>query len=75
VKKAWYRSRTIWLNVTAMLLAAAAENWSALQEVLPKHWYAWFAFILSLANAIMRFVTTQPLHWRDERDTGAGGKC
>ncbi|MDI3260077.1 MAG: hypothetical protein QJR02_10315 [Sinobacteraceae bacterium] len=75
MSKAWYKSRTLWLNAVALVLAAAADNWSALQSVLPAHWYAWLAFALPVANAILRTITTQPLHWSAPRDTGAGGKC
>lgn len=62
--KPWYKSKTLWLNAIALALAAAAENWSALQGVLPAHWYAWFAFALPIGNALIRTVTTQAIHFR-----------
>jgi hypothetical protein len=75
VSKPWYRSRMLWINLAAMLVAAAADNWSTLQPVLPAHWYAWFAFALPILNVALRAVTTQPIHWREPPDMGAGGKC
>lgn len=73
--KPWWKSRTIWLNVFALVVSALADNWSTLQPVLPAHFYAWVAFVLPVFNVMIRAITTQALTLgRGRVDMGAGGK-
>lgn len=64
MQKAWYRSKTIIINVAlliVMLLAAAEPLVPALQGTLPPKFYAWIAFALPLVNLALRFATTGPI--------------
>lgn len=59
--KPWYTSRTLWLNLIALLLAAAETQVGVLKDVLPGGLFAWLAFGLPVANAALRFITTTAL--------------
>ena len=52
--KAWYRSKTIWVNTIAVVLAAAELQLHLLKEVLPGGLFAWLAFVLPVINAALR---------------------
>lgn len=56
--KPWWQSRTLWVNVVVLMLAAAEAQLGLLQGVLPGGLYAWVAFALPVANAGLRLVTT-----------------
>lgn len=68
--KAWWKSRTLWLNFIALLLAAAESQVGLLREVLPINLYALMAIALPAVNMLLRVATTTPLgrkdqeHWR-----------
>lgn len=62
--KAWYRSRTLWLNVAALMLLAAEAKFALLQPLLPANVYACIAFALPVANAALRLITTTALSVR-----------
>lgn len=49
--KAWYKSKTFWLNVATFGVAAALEQPNP--ETL--------AQVLAVANLVLRFFTTQPI--------------
>lgn len=57
--KPWWHSRTLWLNAVALALAAAESQLQLLQPLLPVNVFALVAFVLPVANAALRFVTTQ----------------
>lgn len=62
--KPWYRSRTLLLNLLALLLAvgsAAEPLLPSVQGMLPANLYVCIAFGLPIANAVLRVITTQGL--------------
>jgi hypothetical protein len=59
--KPWWKSRTIWLNLLVLLLAAAETQLHMLQPLLPVNVYALVAFCLPLVNLAMRAVTQQAI--------------
>lgn len=59
--KPWWKSRTIWLNLLVLLLAAAETKLQVLQPLLPVNVYALVAFCLPLVNLAMRVVTQQAI--------------
>lgn len=60
--KAWWKSKTVWLNLGALGLAGAAQNISELHGLLPANYYQIAAFAIPIANGIVRFVTTQGVY-------------
>jgi ABC-type phosphate transport system auxiliary subunit len=54
--KAWYKSKTFWLNLATLGVA------SALEQPNPET----MAQLLALANLILRFFTTQPIGTRSD---------
>ena len=66
-RKAWWRSRTLWLNLLMMLLALAETNFRVLQPMLPVNVFAVIAFVLPIANAALRLVTNSALQWHAEQ--------
>lgn len=68
--KAWWKSRTLWLNFIALLLATAESQIGLLRDVLPINVYALMAIALPALNMLLRVATTAPLgkkdreHWR-----------
>lgn len=59
--KAWWRSRTLWLNAFVLMAAAAETQLQVLQPLLPVNVYSLVAFGLPLLNVLLRVVTKQPL--------------
>ena len=59
--KAWYTSKTLWVNTTVAGLVALEAGTGLLQPILPPHFYAIVAVGLPIVNAILRIVTTQGL--------------
>lgn len=62
--KAWYASRTLWLNACVLMLLAAEAKFSLLQPLLPANVYACVAFALPVLNAVLRLITTTALSAR-----------
>lgn len=56
-----YKSRTIWFNAIVAGLAAAEPVFGMLQSFLPGNVYAYLTVALTVGNAILRVLTTQPL--------------
>lgn len=56
--KAWYASRTIWVNVVALVASGLAI---AGVELTPDQQGALVTSILAVANIVLRLVTTQPV--------------
>lgn len=59
--KPWWQSRTLWLNLAVLVLAAAEANVQMLQPLLPLNIWQVTAFVLPILNAVLRLVTTQAL--------------
>jgi hypothetical protein len=59
--KAWYQSKTLWVNAIVAALAALEAGTGILQPFLPANFYAIVAVGLPVVNAILRIVTTQGL--------------
>lgn len=56
--KPWYKSKTLWFNALAIMLAAAETQFHVLQGALPGGLFTWLAFALPVANAALRFITS-----------------
>lgn len=56
--KPWWQSRVLWVNAIALGLAAAESRLQLLQGVLPLNAYELLAFVLPVANAVLRMVTS-----------------
>lgn len=59
--KAWYQSKTLWVNIIVAALAALEAGTGVLQPFLPANFYAIVAVGLPVVNAVLRIVTTQGL--------------
>jgi hypothetical protein len=59
--KAWYLSKTLWVNTLVAALVALEAGTGLLQPFLPPHFYAIVAVGLPIVNAVLRIVTTQGL--------------
>ena len=57
--KAWYRSKTFWFNVLA-LICIIASRFGYTGE-LREDWQLWASLIVAIINLILRFVTKQPI--------------
>ncbi|RIX47455.1 MAG: hypothetical protein D3M94_07220 [Rhodocyclales bacterium GT-UBC] len=64
-KKAWWKSRTIRINVLIGVLAAAESQLHLIQPLLPVNFYGLLAFGLVLLNTALRIVTSQAVGRRD----------
>lgn len=67
--KAWWKSRTLWVNAVVLLLAAAETQLNVLQPLLPVNVYALVAFGLPVMNAVLRLVTAQALAFKAAQAT------
>lgn len=59
--KSWWQSKTIWLNLVSALLMALELKFDLLQPILPGNVYAWLAVAITVANGVLRVVTSAPL--------------
>lgn len=59
--KAWYQSKTLWVNAIVAALAALEAGTGILQPFLPANFYAIVAVGLPVVNAVLRIITTQGL--------------
>jgi len=59
--KAWYLSKTLWVNAIVAALATLEASTGLLQPFLPANFYTLVAVGLPLVNAVLRVVTTQAL--------------
>lgn len=55
------RSKTMLFNILLATGAALEGVTGVLQTVLPGNVFAWFTVALTVGNAVLRIVTTQPL--------------
>ena len=56
--KPWWKSKTLWCNALALMLAAAEAKLNVLQGALPGGLFTWLAFGLPVLNAALRLITT-----------------
>lgn len=59
--KAWYLSKTLWLNALVLALAAAESQLNVLAGHLPGGLFAWLAFTLPVLNAALRLISSTAL--------------
>ena len=57
-RKSRWRSKTYWVNLAVLLLAAAEAKLSLLQPSMRADVYGWAAFILPLVNLALREMTS-----------------
>lgn len=55
------RSKTIWLNVLALVVPVALDNIPILKPFMPANLFAYVSFALPIVNIVLRSVTNQPL--------------
>lgn len=60
-QKPWWQSKTIWLNLISALLIALELKFDLLQPLLPSNVYAWLAVAITVANGVLRVVTSAPI--------------
>lgn len=60
-QKPWWQSKTIWLNLISALLIALELKFDLLQPLLPSNVYAWLAVAITVANGVLRVVTSAPV--------------
>lgn len=62
IAKAWYESKTLWLNALGLIIMIVGIILDS-QEVLalPPQAGAYLGVALAIANALLRFVSNQPL--------------
>lgn len=63
--KAWWKSRTIWVNALMGALALAESQLQMLQPLVPFNVYGALAFGLPIVNLVLRTITTVPVASRD----------
>lgn len=64
-RKAWWKSRTIRVNLLIGVLAAAESQLHLIQPLLPVNFFALVAFCLPLVNTALRILTVQAVGRRD----------
>ena len=57
-QKAWWKSRTLWVNAVAAMLVALEAGTGILQPLLPVNLYTVLAVGLPIINALLRVITT-----------------
>ena len=57
-QKAWWKSRTLWVNAVAAMLVALEAGTGILQPLLPVNLYTALAVGLPIINALLRVITT-----------------
>ncbi len=63
--KAWYKSKTIWVNALAAALAAVPQIMPIVQS-LDYRWYIALSLVVPAANVLLRSVTNQPIGWKND---------
>ncbi len=67
MKKAWYKSKTIWVNAGVAGLVALEAGTGMLKPYVGDAFYAAIAVALPIINAMLRVITTEGIGKRDER--------
>lgn len=57
-QKAWWKSKTLWVNAVAAMLVALEAGTGILQPLLPVNLYTVLAVGLPIINALLRVITT-----------------
>ena len=57
--KAWWKSKTLLVNIVVAVLATLEATTGLQQPYLPAHWYVAVAVGLPVVNVILRVITTQ----------------
>ena len=60
-KKAWYLSRTLWVNFGIAMLPLLIENFEIIRSIVPDSIYGILLFGAVIINGFLRFITTQGL--------------
>ena len=66
-KKAWWRSKTLWVNAVAGLALLAQSQWGFVIDVEMQ------GAILTVLNLALRLITKEPVGLRDEQAPGPTG--
>ena len=61
MKKAWWKSKTLWLNTAVAIGTVLEANFGTLQASLGPKAYLAAAALIAGANFALRFLSTQPL--------------
>lgn len=59
--KPWWKSKTLWVNITIAVLTTLEATTGLLQPYLPEHWYVAVAVGLPIINVVLRVITTEGL--------------
>lgn len=59
--KAWYKSKTLWVNLVAAVLMALEAGTGLLKPYMADTFWVTMAVGLPIVNAVLRIITTQAL--------------
>lgn len=59
--KAWYKSKTLWVNLVAAVLMALEAGTGLLKPYMADTFWVVMAVGLPIVNAVLRIITTQAL--------------
>jgi hypothetical protein len=59
--KPWHHSKTLWFNAIALVLGMAEMQFKLLEQYIPAAVFPALAFVLAVANVLLRFITTTAL--------------
>lgn len=59
--KAWYKSKTLWVNLVAAMLMALEAGTGLLKPYMAEAFWVAMAVGLPIVNAALRIITTQAL--------------
>lgn len=71
--KPWYKSKTVWFNILTIggaVLGGAGGFLPALGPVVSPAVYQWTLFGVGFLNVVLRAITTGPIKWKEDVDTG-----
>jgi hypothetical protein len=63
--KPWYKSKTLWFNLSIAGLAALETSFSFLQPVIPEAYYGILITVLAIGNALLRVISTKTLIFKE----------
>lgn len=66
-KKAWWKSKTLWVNAVVAALVALEAVTGLLKPYVGDAFYAAIAVALPIVNAMLRVITTEGIGKRDEK--------
>lgn len=69
--KAWYKSKTLWINIGMAVLIFAEANLGAVKDAYGAAVYIWTGLFVTVANVAIRFVTTNAIGVRDQPPAAA----